>query len=31
MEGLTSVQTEFLKILEGFLHGKMYEFPQDFT
>lgn len=31
MDGLTSVQIEFLKILEGFLHGKMYQFPQDFT
>lgn len=31
MDGLTSVQKEFLKILEGFLHGNAYQFPQDFT
>ena len=30
MVGLTRVQEEFLKILESFMHGKEYHFPEAF-
>lgn len=31
MKELTSVQIEFIKILEAFMHDKQYSFPEDFV